>query len=238
MAYRSSNNASTTASVTSIDVAAPSGTAAGDVLVCSAVNDATSITITLPTGCRQLPSSPKTSTNDNALQACGLLSEEGTPPANYTFTQSSGSAVAATVAAYSGWETDDPHHASSGNSTNTGGASPRDIDATGITTTIQCDLVWCGSGDWTVSDGSQTYAPPSGYSERQDFSNGGFVSLSLADKENQAAQATGTVTGTTSASGGTAGFTVFLIAGRLSGQTLFPATTSGGVPSMSFGGGM
>lgn len=212
MAFRSSNSASASTSVNTITVSAPTGTATGDVMVGSASTDQASETVTLPTGFTALPSSTQSSTLDGATMACATKAETGTPPASYVFSFGAFTSVAAVVAAYTGRDTTTPVHKSAGTASSTGGTSPRSMAITSVTTTLAgCDFVYLGSADWngTAATG---YAPPTNYTERADVISGGFASITLDDWENQAATSGGTVTGTASASSGSAGFMAFWIA--------------------------
>ena len=66
MAYRSSNAASSSVGVTSINVAQPPSVATGDVVVCALQDDDSgTLTIGLPASAVELPSSPKSSNADS-----------------------------------------------------------------------------------------------------------------------------------------------------------------------------
>lgn len=219
MAFRSSNRASSSVGVSSIDVPQPSGVATGDVVVCAASNDNSSSTITLPTSCTALASSPQSSTFDQSQTACGTKAESGSPPANYTFLLSTPDSIAATVAAFSGVS---GLHTSSGASTSSGSGTPISPAATGVTTSVTCDLVFVAAADWNSSS-SQSYTAPSGYTEREDVWSGGFPSITLATKEAVGSGSTGTVTGTAACAGASGGWMAFLVA---LASTATPSTIS------------
>jgi hypothetical protein len=138
----------------------------------------------------------------------GVKYELSTPPANYTFGSNPADPLAACVAAFS--DCTGTVDQSSGNSSSTGDPTPTDVIATGITTTVTCDLVWVGAVD--AGSVSQAYTPPTNYTEAVDEWSGAFPSISLAYRENVASGSTGDITGTCTLGSGSAGFMAFLVA--------------------------
>lgn len=207
MAFRSIASASSSGSVTSIVVTIPSGLAANDRLVAALALGSADVA-SPPAGFTELPSSEIQSTT-NGLTLCAGEKVEGTPPADYTFTVPSTDCTA-TLVAFSNMDTG-TINASSGAEDETNSASPRNINAGTMTTTATCDQVWIGMGAWDASGTGKTYDPPSGYTERLDLDSGAWSSLSIATKDNVAANTTGTVTGTGTWATHSGGFVVFLM---------------------------
>jgi hypothetical protein len=117
--------------------------------------------------------------------------------ANYAFTTSGAFAIGAICIAYSGVLTSDLINAIgsalSGSDTT---ASPQNAQAPSITTTItDCMILFVGTVDVNATTGA-SWAPPATYTERADFLDPATICpITIADKSQAAAGATGTATG-------------------------------------------
>lgn len=121
---------------------------------------------------------------------------------------------------------------------NTPGSSPLSITASGLTAEAGDDLLWLAATD-TTSGTTGVFAPPNGFTEREDSHAEQWANLSGATKENVSAGNTGDATGTFTASGVSAGYAAYLIRLKAAASESGPAVSvlvSGiGAPSATAG---
>ena len=209
MAFRSITSASSNVNVTSLVVTAPSGLATNDGVVATATQGTADV-MNPPTGFTELASSEIQNTTHGATMCAGWKIE-ASPPANYTFTIATADACASIVA-FSGIDATGTLNQSSGAEDETDSASPRNINATGFTTTEICDLVWIGTCPWDAVGSGKSFTPPTNFTERLDLDSGDETTLGIATRDAFAVGATGTVTGTSTFAGHSGGFITFMLA--------------------------
>jgi len=115
---------------------------------------------------------------------------------------------------YAGAATSSPIDAYAGTASSTGGASPKSMPATGITTTAANDLVVYAGGLGSYSGvTSPTFTPPSGFTSPATPPTGGSANLCVSEAIQVTAGATGTKTASGAFTGGTCiGFGAVLLA--------------------------
>jgi hypothetical protein len=206
VSYRSSSGNSGSGS--SLVVTAPAGIQNGDTLIAIWINGGfDGATITWPSGFTQIGTLAVNPAGQTFKVARKIASSES---GDYTISSNVSDFCAAIVAVYSGRSTDAPVVQTTMQSTTA--ETPVSAALSGVTAAAGDDILWIcaqngASGQWT-------HSPPTSYTERQERSPGSWVSVSLADRENVSAGATGTLTGTLTRAGaqetGYAGFVIAL----------------------------
>lgn len=216
MAYRSKTEQFTAAS--SFTITVPTGVVDGDFIVFAAVSDGNDVSCGVPTGFTKLYDINSTADGTCFTVGYKIAASEG---ASWSYTTAGGITVICAVWAYSGRNGVSPLETSSQNSSSVLNASPWTVNATGVTTTTNGDdLIWVVDHDQNVLTGPGTTTPPAGYTLRSDGGAAGRW-LALADFNQSTAGATGTVSGTGTHVGASAGWCVALLA-------LKPAAGGGG----------
>ena len=201
MAYRDSTSNSASAA-SSVVVTAPAGIQNDDILIAVVQwGGNEDQTITWPSGFTQLTTSNGANNASTFATAWKRASSES---GNYTIQAQATDFGAAAISVYSGRHTTNAPVAATPSVDNTQTASPRSCPTTGITAVEGDDIVYClcqvdGSADWA-------HTPPTNYTEREEVGPGSWVDVSLSDRENVSAGATGTLTGTLTLADSSTGF--------------------------------
>ena len=198
---------------TSTTVSAPSGLTDADILLATIFigsSNSTVPTVTPPAGFNALADNPTNSTNDGGFY--GKLNvywkQAASESGSYTFTHTSASTQCVLMAIYGGAAS--PVDVSSINAVNVGGGTGVTV-ATGVTTTVDNDLLCLLAHDWTAGGG---IAPPAGFTEH--FENLVYT----ASKGKFVAGPTGNVTFVSSNPSGYGPWTARLVAIKPSGGAL------------------
>jgi hypothetical protein len=161
-----------------------------------------------PTGFTELSESG--TSFDGQRSAVGWKRLTGADTGSYTFGSLGGASDWVCQAyAFSGRDTGNPPVATS-NLSNVGNTSPVSISATGVTALAGDDLIWISTPDVSATGIGAGHTAPSGYTIRQDAELT-FTNVAGATKDNSAAGATGTVTGTFALTSGTSAWVAFLV---------------------------
>ena len=203
IALRSTSSATLSAAGTSITVNAPAGLAAGDVMY--AVVQSYEKSLTAPSGWVQdVPENPiATGGSANYLQTFYKVAG-ASEPSSYTWSQSSAGLFSVSIADYEGVNNTTPLNVA-------GSASPQTTASPSfpsLTTTAAGCKILIGFAQYNTA--SVTFTPPSGYTQEVASAWGDDAQTFIADATQSAAGATGTLTGTISASVELAAFTAAL----------------------------
>lgn len=242
MAYRSSTQIATTSGLsTSLTVNKPSGVVENDIIHLFWVNGGgNTSTITFPAGFTQYSANASTATPDTKTIRCAWKRAGSSEPATYQVSTDIGGGDKCILicVAHSGRHTTTAPTATATTQT-TAQADPVSIAATGFTATDGDDVIWFGaqSGDGGEAVFIWTYTAPTNYTERQEAAADAYTSGAVATRDNIAAGATGTITGTmTSVDATQAGYGAFVIrlpAADAGGSTVTKTPTTG---HLSLGG--
>jgi hypothetical protein len=227
MAYHDST--SNTGQSPTPSVAVPNGGGAAPlqaddivILVCTIDNSAAAFdTADWPTGFTELAEAG-VAAHDGQRAAVGWKRLTGADTGTYTFGSLGGGTpwFVCQAFAFRGRHTTNPPVVSS-NATNTGAnASPVTITANGVTAVTGDDLLWISAPDVDALNIGNGHTAPSTYTEAED-GEAGFSNLSGAYKNNVAAGATGTVSGTFALTSGAADWIAWLVR--------IPAAASGAI---------
>lgn len=221
IAYRGGGSASD-ASATSVSCTMSATAQNGDYLIAVVAYDATSATVTWPSGFTQRGTA--SSTQDGGLCYWADKVAGASEPSSYTISVSDGANnIAGAVVAYSGVDNTTPRDVTpTANSSSAANASPRTLTATGVASgNANRWLVAIGSSD-NVTLGTVTNAvpaaSPSTWTERIDVSDAEFVNIGISDCLDSAGTYTSNVT-FQQTGGGNGGWMAFLIALREAGGT-------------------
>ena len=223
---RSTSSNTLTAAGTSITVDAPAGLTAGDVMY--AVVESLDSSVTAPSGWVldvAAASIPGGLTNYlNTFYKIATASE----PTSYTWSQASSSIFSVSIADYEGVNNSTTLNVAG---VGLGGQSTASPAFPSITTTAAGCKILIGLAQ--NGGGSVTFTPPTGYTEEVASAYGYYAQTFIADATQSAAGATGTLTGTISASEPLATFTAALNPAppiqALSGPITGSATSSASV---------
>lgn len=210
MAYRDSTTASGTSATPS--VAVPAGVQTNDIIILVCTQDGTTAVFQpadYPTGFTEL--FQVTLTLDGQVVAVAWKRTTGADSGSYTFGDigvGTGLWICQAVA-FSGRDTGNPPVGTQATS-NAANTSPVSINATGVTALLGDDLCWISAPDVTVDLSGTGHTAPASFIEREDDELS-FDNLSIATRDNVAAGATGTVTGTFTMTSGTSGWAAYLI---------------------------
>ncbi len=218
---------------TTVTLTKPAGVVSGDVLI-AAMNNigaARSVTST-PTGWTLIKEELVTTAPAVGLWVFKKVAG-GSEPASYGFTFNYDFNGSAGIVAYSGG--DDVSIV--GNVTTTaGGSSPYSVVAPSVTTPDNDSLlVWVGTLNVPTPTAAATFTPPTGYTERFEQSTSyNNAALSMADKAQAVAGASGSATGSAAnTSGGTSNALGLLVAiAPTGGSTTIVASGSGEIPEI------
>lgn len=195
--------------------------AANDTLLCWFVQD-TQQAVSTPSGWTLEGSQVQTGPDG---QSGYLFSKVATGSESGTFTISTsvGQRCIAIVASWSGRDTSTPVRFATGTQNTSGNSSAISVGLSGGTAVAGDDLAWFAQLDQATTAGATWgFTAPSGYTERQDDSNGDWITSTLATQDNVSAGATGTVTGTATQLTGaadTAGWSGFVVAIKAAAST-------------------
>lgn len=203
ISYEGSQTAIDSNNVSSITVNKPGSTTQNDVLIAVIGVDNIDSTVTPPAGWNSFTNS--TTINFNVFNWVEIhvfwKAATNSEPASYTFTKDgTATRMAAGISVYRGVDILNPINIAGGNNSNPSiNTSPQ---ATSIVPTVDDTMLVTVFG--TNQNNAVTYTPPSGMNERFDVGTANGVttdvSITLADELLNSAAATGTRTGTTSAS--------------------------------------
>lgn len=222
MAYIDSTTNGATSGTTS-SVAVPAGVVANTLVVLSLSRDSTTAFGTWPAGFTEFLNDTLTVVD---TQRVGAAWKRATAPESGTYT--CGAAPGANdwvmqAIAFSGRDTVNPPVllSTKSDAANAIGAGLA-ITAPSQTALGADDLLFLCLPDTSVADGTVATTPPSGYTEAED-QEANFGYAEMAYKENVAAGATGTISGTLTASGGNAGYIAVHIRIPAAGASSVPA---------------
>lgn len=192
----------------------PTGTVADDYMVAVISVDGGARTITPPAGWTQLALVQKTTGDQQTMGVYGKRAG-GSEGANYAFTVSGGAGGGAIVG-YSGVDTTTAIDVTASTAESTGGTSPVTVAASSVTTvTANAMVLWIAATDQGANNPiSAGFTPPTGFTERVDNSSYDWTTFTVAEKGFASAGATGSVSGTFSASSGSHGYIAALVALR------------------------
>lgn len=213
MAFRAISTNNVAAAGLVVDATPLGAIADGEMLVAWTVNDAGSGATTWPAGFVEGPASPRIMTGagfDASTFRYALKVASG-ESGNYTLTGAT--AVIGGVAVFSGRIQSTTPHRDSGALSDTGNASPFNINSAAFSgaTSKECDILWIAIADGAAAD--IAFTPPAGYTEDADVdeSSGSHArQFTFAHKDAVASGETGSLTGT--GSGSSAAWSVFAIA--------------------------
>lgn len=194
-----------------VTIAKPTGTADNDLMIAEIGTDNAGSTITPPAG---WTSRGKLTSAVDAATYEVFTKKAASEGANYVFVSST-PAAAGFIISYSGVNTSTPLDATTTTNTGTNGASPTTITGTAITTvTANCTIVWVAGLDANGA-GDAVFTAPSSYTIRADAVGGSnFVNAGAADAAQPAAGSSGSLAGSATYSGGSAGWCAFVLALR------------------------
>jgi hypothetical protein len=195
VAYRDSTTNSGSSATPS--VAVPAGVQAGDIVIVAVGIDATAAAFDpadLPTGFTELAETDITLDGHTGWVGWKRLS--GADAGSYTFGNvgASGDWVCQAIALSGRHATNPPVASATATGSDTTSADPAAIAANGVTAVTGDDLVWVSVPDVNASGTGNGHTPPASFTEAEDAENL-WANLSIAYRENVAAGATGTVTG-------------------------------------------
>lgn len=225
MAYRDSTSA--VGDTATPAVAVPAGVAANDIIILVATIDSGSPFApgVFPSGFTEIAEANVTA--DGHTSAVGWKRTTGADSGSYTFSALPSAANWVCQAfAFSGRHTTNPPVVSTPNIQNTPQSSPITVSANGVTAVLGDDLIWISAPDVTSVNAGNGHTAPASYTEREDAENG-WSNLSGATRDNVAAGATGTVSGTFALSQDTAGWAAYLVRIPVAGGTTFNSTPGG-----------
>ncbi len=183
-------------SATSVTINRPTGTVQSNVMVAAIFIRNSNTVITPPAGWTQIRSDTEGSGDSTLTMRTYYKVAGASEPANYQFSFANSRAVGA-ISTYSNVNTTNPINVHGGQTTS---STTNAVTAPSVTTTVNnARLV----GVFGMRQGSATYTPPGGMTERIDFGTGAgaqHVSMSSADQAFATAGATGTRVATASAS--------------------------------------
>ena len=208
MAFRSASTPAT-GNGTAVSIAKPSGVAAGDIVVLFVTSDVSGKTCSTPTDFTAYSTNGQASPDGHSNFAFWKRFT-GSEGANITCTLSNGDDWIAHCAAFSGRHASNAPVATLTTPNTSSNASPVSVALTGVTAVAGDDIVWWASLDKTSSGVSWAFTSPSNYSEASD-TNLNWCAASLAYRDNVGAGATGTLTGTATGAGGSAGFAGYVV---------------------------
>lgn len=211
MAFRSAGTATTIAiGATSGAAAAPAGFVANDILILVLSSDANSSTASPPSGFTQLAKDTWT-TPDGQVAVIWWKRAVGSDSLTVTGMISNASKLLRCFA-WSGRHTTNPPVISTSALNQSSNASPTTLTANGVTALSGDDLFWLGALDVTVASATNTFIQPTGYTSQGSSVDtaDNFDVIAAATKDNVAAGATGTVSGTLTHSG-SAGWDAYVI---------------------------
>lgn len=205
------------ASADTVNVSMSATAQSGDYLIATCAWDATSGTVTWPSGFTQR--GILTSTVNGGRTAWADKIAGGSEPSSYTISENSGStSIAAGVVAYSGVDNTTPRDVTPTALLSPSDGDPYDVIATGVATgTANRWLVWIGGIDQN-GGGAITSSPPSAspatWTERVDVSDLVWSNIAVYDCTDVAGTHTSNVTAVqtspTTGSGGPMGYLIAL----------------------------
>lgn len=211
MAFRSASSDRSGGSSTPA-VTVPAGVQIDDIVILAAASDSptASFTGTWPAGFTQFADVDITNDGQSAGVAWKRLT--AADAGSYTLTSIGSTNDWGIIAlAFSGRHTTDPPVAdhTENSSANT---SPVTATAPSVTAVSGDDLAFIVAFDTTAADtASSTTTAPAGYTEQVDFVSGGWAQMEAATKDNVSAGATGSVSSSTTLTGGSAGWSAWNI---------------------------
>ena len=211
MAYRSSSANNGNGSSGTVPV--PASAATDDIAIVALNIDGTGHGTITVTDFTQLDSTITVATPDGHTQAIFYKRLTAADSGNYAFSWTNSNDWIAECALFSGRNTTNPPVASTGATNSSSNTSPVSVGANGVTALTDDDLIWIGGLDGSGLAVSAGCAPPTDFTERQDVNDTtrAWCNLSIATRDAVAAGATGTITGTYTMDGGTAGWLAFLV---------------------------
>jgi hypothetical protein len=198
-------------------VATPPNIKEGDILVYAISIDTASSTVTWPTNFNEVSGSPTTSSYDGQRLHVATKKATGLETGNLVAVKSGSDRHHAFITAYRGMDQTSWIDGSLGTvSSSSGNASPQSPAAGSVTTTINGDIIlYIATLDAGTNPSNASWTPPSGFTERIDIT-AEFNDITIADKVQTTAGATGTAAGTVTFSGN-AGYIAFQLALKKAG---------------------
>lgn len=207
MAFRSSSQANSNG--TAASWTKPSAAAADDICILFASTDISGKTCSTPTGFTAITALDHTGPDGHTTFAFWKRLD-GSEGSTFTATFSgSASDWECHAACWSGRDTGNPPVFTETTPNTSANSSPVSIALTGVTALAGDDLAWLSALD-PVSLGAWSHTPPSGFTEATDHS-ASWCANSIAYQDNVSAGATGTITGTGTSAGNTAGFAGWVV---------------------------
>ncbi len=199
------SSSNTANAATSISLAKPAGTTAGDVLVATASHQVgANRNMTAPAGWTAVPNTNVADGNNARIHAWYKVAT-ALEPLSYSFplTGGSGQDISGGIIAIEGADAAAPINASAGQANS---SQSKNVTAPSVTTTIDNALIMFGG----TCSAAVSYSPPSGFTEHWDRSSSGTykVSTEVATKGQGVAGATGPVIATVPSSCRGAGINV------------------------------
>jgi hypothetical protein len=198
MAFRSSST-STFNGTGTLTATAPAGVQAGDRLLAMIVMDST-VSFTAATGWTSIGTASNSSPDGQSVEFFEKKNATGSDLYNFTSPNTGGCKVV--CAAFSGRNNVTAAVLQTTINT-TSNATPVSVGLAGVTATALADICCFAQLDQTVQTDVWGFAPPGGYTEREDSNSADWITSTLFTQDAVSAGTTGTLTATATRSSGT-----------------------------------